>query len=136
MQINPYLNFNGNCEEAMKVYEKVLRGTIESMMRFEGTPAADHVPPDWRKKVMHASLKVGDMRIMASDGPSGKSDGMKGICVALIMTDAAEAERIFGELSKDGKVEMPLQETFWALRFGMFTDRFGTPWMINCDRPA
>jgi PhnB protein len=136
MKLNPYLTFDGKCQEAMKFYETVFGGTIEAIMTYEGTPAEEHVPPEWRKKIMHACLKVGDMRLMASDAPPGRREPMKGISVTLVMNDVAEAERIYGALSADGKVEMPLQQTFWAERFGMFVDRFGTPWMINCDRAA
>jgi PhnB protein len=136
MKINPYLTFDGRCEEAMNLYAKVLGGTIEATMRYEGTPVEAHVPAEWRRKVMHCCLKVGDMLLMASDAPPGQREPMKGMSVTLVMDDVAQAERVYAELSKGGTVGMPLQETFWAARFGMFTDRFGTPWMINCDRAA
>jgi PhnB protein len=136
MQMNPYLTFDGQCEAAFKFYQKCLGGKIEAMMPHEGTPAEEHVPPEWRKKIMHACLKVGDMVLMASDAPPGRFEPMKGFSVTLVTDDVAEAERVFGALSEKGTVQMPIQETFWAARFGMLVDRFGTPWMINCNRPS
>jgi PhnB protein len=136
MKISPYLSFNGNCEEAMKFYERALGGKLEPVVRFESTPAAEHVPADWRGKVMHSSLTVGDFMVMASDAPPGRQEPMKGITVALNVDKPADADRIFKALSEKGTVTMPIQETFWAARFGMFTDRFGTPWMINAAKPT
>jgi PhnB protein len=133
MQLNPYLTFKGDCEAAFKFYEKVLGGKIEAMLPHEGTPAEEHVPPEWRKKIMHARLVVGDKVLMGSDAPPSCSEDMKGFSVTLGITDPAEAERIFHALAKDGTVRMPIQETFWAARFGMLVDQFGTPWMINCE---
>ena len=134
MQLNPYLTFDGTCEEAFKFYEKVLGGTIEAMMPHEGTPAAEHTPAEWRKKILHARMKVGDVRLMASDAPPGRFEPMKGFSVMLNVAEPAEAERIYAALSDQGTVQMALQETFWAKRFAMFVDRFGTPWMINCEK--
>ena len=136
MQMNPYLTFPGNCEEAFKFYAKVLNAKIQAMLPHEGTPAAEHVGKDWQKKIMHACLSVGDSMLMASDAPPDRCDPMKGIAVALHPKTTAEAERIFSALAEGGKITMPIQETFWADRFGMLTDRFGTPWMINCAKPA
>jgi PhnB protein len=135
MQLNPYLMFNGQCEAAFKFYAKVLGGKIEAMMTHEGTPAEEHVSPEWRKKIMHARLVVGDKILMASDAPPDRSDGtMKGFSVTLGTDSPVEAERIFHALAENGTVRMPIQETFWATRFGMLTDQFGTPWMINCEK--
>jgi PhnB protein len=85
---------------------------------------------------MHARLKVGDVLLMGADAPPQMYEPMKGFCVALNPTEAAEADRIFGALAENGSVKMPIQETFWAQRFGMLIDQFGTPWMVNCERPA
>jgi PhnB protein len=134
MQINPYLTFNGTCEAAFTFYAKCLGGKIEAMMPHEGTPAEAHVPTDWRKKIMHARMTVGDKVLMASDSPPGHYEPMKGFHVTLGIDDPAEAEKIFHALAENGTVQMPIQETFWAARFGMLVDRFGTPWMINCDK--
>jgi PhnB protein len=136
MQLNPYLVFNGNCEAAFKFYEKVLGGKIEAMLPHEGTPAAEHVPPEWRNKIMHARLSVGDEVLMGSDAPPDRYEAMKGFSVTLGIDRPADAERIFHALAEKGTVRLPIQQTFWAARFGMLVDQFGTPWMINCEQPA
>ena len=136
MQLNPYLTFNGQCEVAFKFYEKVLGGKIEAMMPHEGSPMADQVPPEWRRKIMHARLKVGDTILMGSDATPDHYQPMKGFSVTLGIDNPGEAERVFHALSEDGSVQMPIQKTFWAARFGMLVDQFGTPWMINCEQPA
>jgi PhnB protein len=135
MQLNPYLTFNGNCEEAFNFYAKVLGGKIEAMVPHEGSPAEGHVPAEWRKKILHARLSLGNQLLMASDAPPGRQEPMKGFSVTLGIEKEDEAERVFHALAKDGSVQMPIQETFWAKRFGMLVDRFGTPWMINCEKP-
>lgn len=133
MQLNPYLNFNGQCEEAFKTYEKCLNGKIEFIMTHEQSPMADKIPPEWKKKIMHATLRFGEQVIMGADAPPQYYQQPQGFSVSISLNDPAEAERIFKELSAGGSVRMPLEKTFWAERFGMFTDRFGTPWMINCE---
>jgi PhnB protein len=135
MQTNAYLLFNGQCEEAFTLYAKVLGGKIESMMPHEGTPAAESVPKEWRKKILHAKLNLGDTVLMASDAPPGRYEKPAGFSVNIGVQTPAEAERVYSGLSQGGKITMPLAETFWALKFGMFVDRFGTPWMINCEAP-
>ena len=132
MQLNPYLLFNGQCETAFKFYEKCLGGKIEAMIPHGGTPAETGVPPEWRDKILHASMTVQGAVLMASDAPPGRYETPKGFSVSINLKDTAEAERIFNALSEDGKVLMPLQQTFWATRFAMLTDRWGIPWMINC----
>jgi PhnB protein len=136
MQMNPYLYFDGNCEEAFKFYERVLGAKITSMMTHEGTPAAEHVPAEWRKKIIHARLEIGDQVLMASDAPPEHFQKQAGFSINLGTTDPAEAERIFHALAEAGKETMPIAETFWAVRFGMLVDRFGIPWMINCEKAA
>ena len=136
MQLNPYLHFNGECEAAFKFYEKRLGGKIESMFPHEGTPAAEHVPAEWRRKIMHARLDVGGQRLMGSDVPPDRYQKPHGFSVSLGIKDQAEAERIFRALEEKGTVQMPLQQTFWAVRFGMLIDQFGIPWMINCGPDA
>ena len=133
MQVTAYLNFDGNCEAALKFYERVLGGKIECLIRYAGTPAERHSPAEYRDKVLHARLNIAGHTIMASDcGDQYKSP--QGFAITLGVKDAAEAERVFGDLADGGEVCMPVQETFWAVRFGMLTDRFGTPWMINCEK--
>jgi PhnB protein len=119
----------------MRHYAEVLGGEIVAMQPHEGTPAAEYVSPDWRAKILHARLHVGDAVLMASDSPPGMQETMQGISVALIVEDPDEAERIFNAFAEGDTVTMPLTETFWAKKFGMLTDRFGTPWMINCEKP-
>jgi PhnB protein len=134
MQCSPYLNFNGNCEQAFKFYEKVLGGKIIAMMTFGDTPASEQQDPAFRDKIMHARLEFGGNILMASDSPPAYLEPMKGISVALNVDTPEEAERIYKAFAEGAEIKMPLQETFWALRFGMLTDRFGTPWFINCEK--
>ena len=136
MHLNPYLTFDGDCEEAFRLYEKVLGGKIVAMITDKDTPAETNVPPEWRDKILHARLVFGDNVLMASDAPPGRQETMQGFSVSLMTKDPAEAERVFNALSNEGTVIMPLAETFWAVKFGMFRDRFGTPWMVNCEKAA
>src|SRR4030095_962957 len=134
MQLNPYLTFNGQCEEAFKFYEKCLSGKIVVMVPHTGTPAAEHVPAEWRNKILHARLTVGDQVLMGSDAPPERYEASKGFSVTLGVNDPAEAERLFKALAEKGTGQMPLEQTFWALCVGMLVDRFGIPWMINCEQ--
>ena len=136
MQLNPYLMFDGRCEAAFKFYERVLGGKIEGIMTYGSSPIAEQTPPEWRNKIMHARLSVGDKILMASDAPPDRHEAMKGFSVTISVDDPGEAERIFHALSEAGTVQMPIQKTFWAARFGMLVDQFGTPWMINCEQAA
>lgn len=136
MQIDPYLLFNGQCEAAFKFYEQCLGGKIEAMITHAGTPMEQHVPPEWRDKIMHARLKVGDEVLMGSDAPPGRYEKPSGFSVSLEIKDPGEAERLFNKLVENGTVTMPMQKTFWAVRFGMLVDRFGIPWMINCAQAS
>jgi PhnB protein len=132
MHLTTHLNFNGECEAAFQFYAQRLGGKIVTLMRYEGSPMEKHVPAEWAKKVIHASMSLGDGMVMGADSMPGRHEAPKGFTVTLGMGDEAEAERIFAALSENGKIDMPLQKTFWATRFGMVTDRFGIPWMINC----
>jgi PhnB protein len=134
MKLNPYLFFNGQCEAAFKFYEQCLGGKIVAMVRHAGTPAEKEVPANWRDKIIHARLVVGDEVLMGSDAPPDRFEAPKGFTVTLGIDDPAEAERVFNALAEKGTVRMPFQQTFWALRFGMLVDRFGIPWMINCEQ--
>jgi PhnB protein len=136
MKLNPYLFFNGQCESAFKFYEQCLRGKIEMMMTHGDSPMAQQVPSDWRNKIIHARLTVGNNVLMGADAPPEHYEQMKGFSVSLIVDDPAEAERIFNALVANGTVRMPLQKTFWAVRFGMLIDQFGVPWMVNCEQAA
>jgi PhnB protein len=135
MQLNPYLIFDGRCEAAFRFYEQALGGKIVAMMTYADTPAAEHTSPEARGKIIHARLVVGDTVLMGCDDAAGHYEPMKGFSVTLTIDEPAEAERVFNALESGATVTMPIQETFWARRFGMLTDRFGTPWMINCEMP-
>jgi PhnB protein len=130
VQTNIYLRFNGTCEEAFKLYAALGGGMIEMLQRFEDSPAQDQVPAELRKQVLHARLKLGDAVIMGSDAPPGRYQTPDGFSVSLTVDAPADAERIFKALSEEGTVQIPLAESFFAKRFGMVTDRFGTPWII------
>ena len=136
MQLNPYLLFNGQCAEAFKFYAQVLGGKIDGMMTHAGTPAEEHVPTEWRDKILHARMTVGDAVLMASDAPPGRYDKPKGFSVSIQVKDPADAERIFHALAENGTVQMPFQQTFWSAGFGMCVDRFAIPWMVNCEQAA
>jgi PhnB protein len=136
MQLNAYLLFNGDCEAAFQFYAKVLGGKIEAMMPHTGTPAEPFVPAEWRNKILHARMTVGEAVLMASDAPPGRYSKPQGFSVSTNVKDPAEAERIFKALSEGGTITMPFEKTFWAERFGMATDRYGIPWMVNCESAA
>jgi PhnB protein len=136
MQIHPYLNFNGNCAEAFKFYERALEGRIVSMMNHGDSPIAGQVPPAWHDRILHVHLAVGDGALLGSDAPPEHYAKPQGIQVSLQVEDTAKAERIFKALSEKGTVAMPFEKTFWAERFGMLVDRFGISWMVNCAPAA
>lgn len=136
MLLQPYLNFDGDCEAAFRFYAEVLGGRIETMMTHRDSPVAADTPAEWQDKILHAYLKVGDAVLMASDAPPGMYSRPQGLYVSIGLSDPAQAERIFKALADGGTVQMPFEETFWAYRFGMLVDRFGTPWMINCEKPS
>lgn len=133
MHLNPYLLFNGDCAEAFKFYEETLGGKIASMFPYKGSPAAEHAPPEWADKIMHATVMIADQPLMGSDAPPGRYEQPKGISVSISLKDPEKGERIFNALAEGGTTTMPFQKTFWAAGFGMCTDRFGIPWMVNCD---
>jgi PhnB protein len=134
--MNPYLSFNGHCEAALKFYERCLGGKIVGMFTYTGSPMAAQVPPEWGEKIMHATFSLGDQTFGAADAPPGSYIRPQGIALTLHLDTPAEAVRIFEMLAQRGTVQMPIQETFWAHRFGMVTDQFGTPWMIQCGKAA
>lgn len=136
MRLNPHLTFDGRCEDAFRFYVGVLGGRIVAMLPYGVSPLADRVPTEWRDRILHATLDLGEGRLTGADVPSEEGyRAPEGFSVLLEPGNAAEAERIFARLSEGGQVGMPLQQTFWAERFGMVTDRFGIPWMLNCSTP-
>lgn len=134
MQVNPYLNFDGQCAEAFRYYEQVLGGKVEAMMTFKDMPASEQVPAGWEDRVMHAHLSVGNQVLLGSDTPPGQYQRPQGLYVSLQIEDAAQGERVFNALADGGTVVMPFEETFWAQGYGILVDRFGIPWMVNCPR--
>lgn len=130
MPIEPYLFFEGRCEEALEYYRRALGAEVEMLMRYEDSPEpiqGKAPPPD---KVMHASLRIGDARVMASDGFASGKPSFQGFSLSLPVKSEADAERVFGALADGGQVKMPLTKTFFAKRFGMVADRFGVSWMV------
>ena len=134
--LNAYLSFNGNCTEAFRFYERCLSGKIEMLMTHGESPMKDQFPPDWRDRVMHVRMTVGNDTLMGGDAPPDRYQAPHGFCVSVSAATRADAERMFNELSANGKITMPFQETFWSSGFGMAIDRFGTPWMVNCEVAA
>lgn len=133
MKLNPHLNFNGNCAEAYHFYEQHLGAKTLFSLSYGASPMAGEFPAEYADKIMHATIEIGDVTVMGSDTPPGYYQQPNGFCVSLSFDDVAEAERIFNALSENGTVNMPLQQTFWAKRFGMVIDQFGIPWMVNCS---
>ena len=131
MQIHPYLNFKGQCREAFGFYAELLGGEIDAMHTFGESPMATETPPEWSQAVMHASLRFPGGMLLGSDAPGEMYKPAQGIWVSLNLDDPGEADRIWAALAEKGAVIMPIETTFWAKRFGMVVDVFGTPWMIN-----
>ncbi len=131
MQVSPYLNFPGNCKEAFDFYAKVLGGKIETMQTHADSPMKDE-RADWGDKILHVTMKVDDTTLSGSDAPPEYYHKPEGFYVTLGIEKPADADRIYNALKDGGSVQMPIQETFWAKRFAMLTDRYGIPWMINC----
>ena len=139
MQIQPYLFFDGRCEEAIEFYKKTLGAKVEMLMRFSESPdpcPEGMVPPGSENKVMHAALCIGDATLMASDGNCMGKPSFQGFSLSLDAANEAEADRLFGALADGGQVQMPLGKTFFSPRFGMVADRFGVGWMVIVTPPA
>jgi PhnB protein len=136
MNVNTYLNFNGSCNAALKFYEEALGAKTLFKMTWGESPMAKDMPPEAQSWIMHATLAIGDGRIMCADAPPEQYKKPEGISVSLNVADKSEGERVFKALSRNGNVSMPFSQTFWSPGFGMCTDQFGIPWMVNCDQPA
>jgi PhnB protein len=130
MHVQPYLFFDGRCDEALDFYKKTLGATVDMLMRFKEAPDQSNVTPDSREKVMHCAFHVGDTQVLASDGHCAGKPTFQGFGLALTAKDDAEAERLFADLGNGGQVQMPMGETFFATRFGMVADKFGVGWMV------
>lgn len=135
MKLYTYLNFGGNCEEAFRFYEQHLGGKITMMMTHAQQPDAQNVPPDWRNAILHARMNIGETELMGADIPPDRFQPMRSAYLSLIVGSTEEAERIYAVLSEGGQIFMPMAETFFAFRFAMLRDRFGTSWMILHERP-
>ncbi len=133
MQVTPYLFFDGRCEEAMEFYKKALGAEVAMMMRFKESPdphPPGMMPPGTENKIMHATLRIGDTTVMASDGHAKGSPKFEGFSLSLNAKNEAEAERLFAALAEGGQIRLPLTKTFFSPRFGMLADKFGMGWMI------
>jgi PhnB protein len=133
MQVQPYLFFDGRCEEAIEFYKKALGAKVEMLMRYSEAPdkpPPGMVAPGSENKVMHASFRIGDSLVMASDGSCQGKPSFQGVSLSLTVASEAEARRLFAELSDGGQVQMPLTKTFFSPGFGMVADRFGVSWMV------
>lgn len=138
MAIEPYLFFNGRCEEALRFYEHAFEAKIETVARFRQSPAPppeELLPEGWLDKVMHASFLIGDARVMISDGNTDEPAQFRGFALNVNFASEDEARRAFERLSDGGRVDMPIGPTFYAACFGMVTDRFGVQWMVMAPSP-
>lgn len=130
MNVEPYLFFDGRCEQAMDFYKQALGAQVQFLMRFKDNPEPGYNPPDSGDKVMHACLRIGDTQVMASDGNCTGKPAFQGFALTFNAATPAEAEQRFKALGEGGQVQMPLAETFFAKSFGMVADRFGVSWMV------
>ena len=135
MQLHTYLNYGGNCEQAFKFYEKHLGGTITMLMRHGEQPDASKVPEEWKNAVLHARMDLGGTELLGADIPPDRFQPIRSAYLTLTLDSDAEADRVFALLTDGGQVFMPMQDTFFASRFAMFRDRFGTSWMLLRLKP-
>jgi len=133
MNVQPYLFFEGRCEEAIAFYGSAAGAEVQMLMRFKDAPAGAAAPDSPPEKIMHASLKIGDSTVLMSDGRCSGNPALGGFALSLTVADKAEAERLFSSLADGGQVFMPLAETFFSPQFGMLTDRFGLMWMVMVE---
>ena len=135
MKLHTYLNYGGNCEQAFRFYEQHLGGKITMMMTHGQQPNAKDVPPGWTDAILHARMNIGETELFAADVPPERFQPMRSAYLSLTVGSIEEAERIYALLSDGGQIFMPIQETFFAFRFAMLRDKFGTSWMILHERP-
>jgi PhnB protein len=134
MQANPHLHFPGTCREAFDFYADTFGGRIAFAMTFGESPAAAQVPPEMRSQIIHMRLEFANQALFGCDAPPDRYHKPQGFNVLALVPQPAEAQRMFEALARDGAITMPFGPTFFAYRFGMCTDRFGIPWMINCEK--
>jgi PhnB protein len=130
MQIQPYLFFDGRCQEAIDFYRKAVGAEVNMLMHFKDSPDKDHIPPGGENKVMHANIRIGKSEVLLSDGRCSGQPKFEGSALSLTVANEAEADRAFNGLVEGGQTTMPLMKTFFSPRFGMLTDRFGVHWMV------
>ena len=135
MTLNTYLNFGGNCEQAFRFYEQHLGGTITMLMRRAELPDQTDTWPGWEESIQYASMNIGETELMGSDVSPQRFQPMRSVYLSLTVDTADEAERLYALLSNGGQIFMPMEETFFAVRFGMLRDKFGTSWMVLASRP-
>ena len=136
MKVQAYISYRGRCEEALEFYKRSIGAEVTGLMRWkESLDATMKAPPGFEEKVMNASFRVGDTLMMADDSPGEAPAEYKGMTLAIEVADDAEAQRVFTALGEGGKVTMALAKTFWTSSFGMLTDKFGVPWMVNVATP-
>jgi PhnB protein len=135
MQIEPRISliFNGECDAAFTLYQQCLGGTVTFRLAWGDSPMADQAPAEWRDKILHATLTLGGTALSGADVLPGAYQRPRGFQIQLNLDDVAAADRIFTQFAEGGEVTVPLQQTFWAHRFGAVVDRFGVPWSINCE---
>ena len=136
MKLRVHLTFSGQCEAAFRFYQSCLGGAIVTMLSYGDSPLAAQAPPQWQSKILHASLTFGENVLAGVDLLPGDYAPPQGFYALLDIPDVSHAERVFHSLSENGTIRMPIQETFWARRFGVLVDQFGIPWEINCGRPT
>src|SRR4051812_31139055 len=132
-ELSAYVGFKGDCEAAFKCYEEVLGAEPGLLFRYADSPVAEVVPEDWGSKIMHGSVRIGGKLLEGADVPPERYEKPKGFSLTLNISNAREAERVFETLGHGGEVLYQIAKTFWSERFGMVVDRFGIPWMINCE---
>lgn len=136
MKLNTYLNYGGNCAEAFRFYEKHLGGKITMMMTHGENPAPSSIPPEWKDKVLHARIEIGGTDLLGADIPADRFQPMRSAYLTLTLDSVEEAERIYALLTEGGQIFMKMEETFFAKRFAMLRDRFGTSWMLLQSDPG
>ena len=136
MRLHTYLNYGGNCADAFRFYERHLGGTITMMMKHGEAPDQSQVKPEWKDAVLHARMTIGGTEISAADVPPDRFQPMRSAYLSLSVDSSQEAERVYALLTEGGQIFMPIQETFFAFRFAMLRDKFGTSWMLLHERAA
>jgi PhnB protein len=134
VDVIPYLHFNGNCAEAFAHYGKLMGGKVIMVSKYSDSPMANDMPAEMKDKIIHIHMQIGNTVLLGSDAPPQHFSKPQGFSVSVAVKTPAEADRVFAGLAEGGNIIMPIDKTFWSPRFGMCTDRFGIPWMVNCEQ--